>query len=323
MALKVAIFGAGWFGRKHAELASSIEGTTVCGFCSPRLEKAREAAARYGAEGYTEVSDFLDASKPDAAVIAVPPFAHGEIEFQLIERGIPFLVEKPLGVEPETVNEINRRVHEAGLITSAGYHFRYTDAAAKAKEWLSSRRIVMSWGRWMGDTPGVYWWKDRRLSGGQLIEQTTHMVDLVRYLCGEATEVSASFAHVTTDPASEEWNVSDAGAATLRLANGSLAVLAHTSALPRGMDIGLDVYTDQGRVSIGFDGVTITEADRVTQQLNRGDPYMREMKAFLHAVRTGDTSQILSDYADARKTFQLTWAAHQAAESKAAQRIGQ
>jgi myo-inositol 2-dehydrogenase / D-chiro-inositol 1-dehydrogenase len=321
MTMKVAIFGAGWFGKKHAELVSKLPDAVVCGVCSPRIEKAREAAAPYGAKGYDRVEEMLDDCNPDAAIIAVPPFAHGEIEYKLIERRIPFLVEKPIGLEMDMVDEIHRRIQEAKLTTSVGYHFRYTDAAAKAKEWLKDRTVVMAWGRWLGDMPGVYWWRNESLSGGQFIEQTTHMADLLRYLCGEAVEVAGSFGHVKTDPRSDEANVSDSGAATVRLANGSIAVLANSCAMKSNSDVGLDIYTDRGRLSIGFDGVTILEGDSVTKYPNEGDPYIRELEAFLHAVRTGDSSQILSDYTDAVKSFRLTEASIRSSKAGTAFRL--
>jgi myo-inositol 2-dehydrogenase / D-chiro-inositol 1-dehydrogenase len=321
MTMKVAIFGAGWFGKKHAELVSKLADAEVCGVCSPRIEKAREAAAPYGAKGFDKIEEMLNDCNPDAAIIAVPPFAHGEIEMSLIERGIPFLVEKPIGLEMDMVHEIDRRIQEAKLITSVGYHFRYTDAAAKAKEWLMDRTVVMAWGRWLGNMPGVYWWRNEKLSGGQFIEQTTHMADLLRYLCGEAVEVSGSFGHVKTDPRNDEANVSDSGAATVRLASGAVAVLANSCALSSNSDVGLEIYTDRGRLGIGFDGVTIAEGESVTEYPNEGDPYIRELEAFLHAVRTGDSSQILSDYADAVRSFRLTDAAVQSSKAGKAYRL--
>ena len=89
----------------------------------------------------------LDETKPDAVYICVPPFAHGEIELQLVQRGIPFLVEKPLGTNLDTPRQILHEVKKAGLITSAGYHFRYSDRPSRR---LEGRKIGMALGYWMG-----------------------------------------------------------------------------------------------------------------------------------------------------------------------------
>jgi hypothetical protein len=42
------------------------------------------------------------------------------------------------------------------------------------------------------------------------------------------------------------------------------------------------------------------------------DPYLTEAEAFLAAVRTGDAAGIRSSYADAFRTYQLTWAIRRA-----------
>ena len=44
------------------------------------------------------------------------------------------------------------------------------------------------------------------------------------------------------------------------------------------------------------------------------DPYMGEDKAFLDAVRSGDSSHIKSSYSDAAKTYQLSWAVRRSSE---------
>ena len=48
----------------------------------------------------------------------------------------------------------------------------------------------MCYGCWLGGFPGVSWWRKIEESGGQLVKQTTHVVDLARYLMGEITSVT-------------------------------------------------------------------------------------------------------------------------------------
>ncbi|MFJ7936117.1 Gfo/Idh/MocA family oxidoreductase [Sporosarcina sp. NPDC096371] len=48
------------------------------------------------AKGYANLIEVLETNRLDAINICVPPMAHGEIELELIRRGIPFFVEKPL-----------------------------------------------------------------------------------------------------------------------------------------------------------------------------------------------------------------------------------
>lgn len=323
MTIKIAMFGTGWFSKMHAEMLSGMDGVAVTAFAGTSLEKAELAAGKYGtAAGYADTEQMLDKEKPDAAYICVPPFAHGDIERQLIERGIPFLVEKPLGTDMDTPRSIGQAVKEAGLITSAGYHFRYTDAAARAAGILKERKAEMAVGCWMGDMPLVSWWRRQEKSGGQFMEQTTHIVDLLRFLMGEVDEVYAAFAHRAMQEKHEGVTVHDVGTVTLKLTSGAVASISNTCILPESEEVGLTVYTEQGTLDVQPDRLIVREKGRQTEYRNEANPYRRESEAFLHAVRTGDASGILSSYEDAVKTMEITCAALWSAETGKPVRLG-
>lgn len=324
MALNIGIIGTGWFSRVHADILSNMDGVNVAAFVGTSQEKAEAAVKNYAtARAYSDVEQMLDKTKPDAVYICVPPFAHGEIESQLVQRGIPFLVEKPLGTNLDTPKQILHGVKKAGLLTSAGYHFRYTDAAMKAAEMLDSRKIGMALGYWMGDMPQVYWWRQQEGSGGQFIEQTTHMVDLLRCLLGEVDEVYAAFAHRAMQDIHEGVTVHDVGTATMKLKSGAVATISNTCLLPESDKAGLDIYTEQGVIGIQSDKLIVKERGKITEIRNAANPYLRESEAFIHAVRTGDASRILSTYEDAVKTMEVTYAALRSAETGVPVKIGE
>ena len=182
----------------------------------------------------------LDETKPDAVYICVPPFAHGEIELQLVQRGIPFLVEKPLGTNLDTPRQILHEVKKAGLITSAGYHFmRPSRPPSRWKAGRSGWRLATGWGHAAGglvETAG-------RLRG-QFIEQTTHMVDLLRRLLGEADEVYAAFAHRAMQDIHEGVTVRR-GYRDAEIKERAVATISNTC-MPESDKVGLDIYTEQG-----------------------------------------------------------------------------
>ncbi|GAE04443.1 Gfo/Idh/MocA family protein [Paenibacillus sp. JCM 10914] len=239
MSLKVAIIGTGWFSKVHADIISGMEGVTLAAFVGTSEVKAENAARNYAtAKGYDEVEQMLDEIKPDAVYVCVPPFAHGAIETSLVERNIPFLVEKPLATGMEVPTKINQEVSRTGLITSVGYHFRYTDAAVKAADILKERKAGMALGYWMGDMPQVSWWRKQEGSGGQFIEQTTHIVDLLRCLLGEVEEVYAAFAHRAMKGQVEGVTVHDVGTVTMKLRSGAVATISNTCILPEGGQVG-------------------------------------------------------------------------------------
>ncbi|MHA6480614.1 Gfo/Idh/MocA family protein [Paenibacillus sp. strain BS8-2] len=316
MTLQIGLIGTGWFGNMHAEKLAKMEGVNVAAFAATTQEKADAAARGFqDAKGYVSVTEMLDSRKRklDAVYICVPPFAHGDIENALIERSIPFLVEKPIGVDEEQPEAILRGIKEKQLITSAGYHFRYMDSTAKAKELLKDRAIGMALGYWMGGMPGVYWWRSMQGSGGQFVEQTTHIVDLLRYTAGEVTEVYAAYGNQIVAQNNDGVTVPDVGTVTMKLSSGAVATISNTCAIPAGGHNGLDLYTDAGVLEIGGSSLIHRTAGQVTEYQNVNNPYDAENEAFLHAVRTGDTSRIRSTYEDAWLTHRVTMAANRSA----------
>lgn len=317
MPLKIGLIGTGWFSKKHADMLSKMDGVQVQAICGSSVEKAELMAKDYGAKSYGQLTEMLDKEKLDAVYICVPPFAHGEIEQQLIERGIPFMVEKPLGVDVQTPKSIVDEVKKKSLITSVGYHFRYSQSVQRLKEEMENHTIGLVSGSWMGSMPQVPWWRKQEGSGGQFIEQTTHIVDLVRYIAGEVEEVYAAFGNRVMKEKFDQVTVHDIGSVTMKLESGVVAQLSNTCILPEGVSqVNMNYFTDQGMVTWQPGQVTISEPTSKVEKVFRSEnPYLIENEAFLHAVRTGDTSRILSNYQDAYRTQIVTVSALESAQS--------
>jgi myo-inositol 2-dehydrogenase / D-chiro-inositol 1-dehydrogenase len=311
--MKIGFIGTGWFANKHASILGEMNGIEVTAFCGTSIEKAETEARKWSnAKGYTNVEEMLDKQKLDAVYICVPPMAHGAIEKALLERRIPFFVEKPLGINDEPF-EIARKIEEQGLITSVGYHWRYMDISKKAQALLQERQAGMALGYWMGSMPMVHWWRDVSKSGGQFIEQTTHIVDLLRFLIGEVKEVYSAYSSRVMESKVEGTTVSDVGSVILKLNNGIVANISNTCILPESHKAGLEIYTNEGVMEITSNLLRDIRGKELNEYRNQLDPYKVENEIFLNAVKTGDASHILSTYSDAVKTHAITLAAAQSA----------
>ncbi|MFC4601153.1 Gfo/Idh/MocA family protein [Cohnella hongkongensis] len=316
MTLKLGFIGTGGIAHHHIRNLVQMEGVELAAFCDVDLERAQKAASEHaGAKAYSKLDDMLDGSRLDGVYVCVPPMAHGEAEERLVERGIPFLVEKPLGIDRDIPSAIGAKIKQRNLITSVGYHWRYNESAALAKKLLADSMPGMALGYWMGGMPMVPWWRVQAGSGGQFVEQTTHIVDLLRYVCGEVQEVYAAYALRVMGEKVEGTDVPDVGTVTLKLANGMVATISNTCLLPVGHHVGLDVYTGSGVLELRSDGLKQIAAEGTTVHPNVANPYLVEDEAFLHALRTGDASRILSDYEDSLKTHEITIAANESALS--------
>ncbi len=236
--------------------------------------------------------------------------AHGEIELTLIKRSIPFFIEKPLSQNNEIPTKIMSELNKTPLITSVGYHYRYSDLIAKLKSEINDRNIGIVLGYYMTSMPPVPWWRHQASSGGQFIEQIRHIVDLLRYICGEIEEVSAVFGNRILSAQDESLTVADVGTVTMKLHNGIVANLSNTCILPESVDkTGITLFSDQGIVDWSPKYLKVSGTDSTTTFVDITNPYQTESEVFINAIRTGDSSGILSDYEDAYRTHKIMLAA--------------
>ena len=304
---RIGVLGAGFVGKEHLDRLLSFDDVRVVAVADPLLDRAREQAARCGATAHDDYEQMLDAEELDALYICVPPFAHGPPERAAIERGLPFFVEKPLALDLETAEEIARSVQGKGLVTAAGYHWRYFDFVEKAQELLSENPARLVLGYWLDTTPPVDWWVLQARSGGQMIEQTTHVFDLARLLAGEVRKVYATSAR-TERPAFPNADVGDVSVATLHFDSGALGTVSSTCLLAGPHRVGLHLFCEGVALEMSrLDLVVDDGQDRRVYEL-RSDAFAREDRDFIDAVR-GRENRIRAPYAEALQTHRLAVAA--------------
>jgi predicted dehydrogenase len=190
----------------------------------------------------------------------------------------------------------------------------------RAQELLSARKAAqpaMCYGRWLGSFPGVPWWRKMDQSGGQMVEQTTHIVDLARFLMGEITSVSCVAALREMDKVYEGTSVPDVMAFVATFESGAIGHFANSPMLGGFSDVGLDLYALNTVYKIGANTLSVQKtADGEMQSFTgKNSATLDEDKAFVQAVKTGKRTGIKSNYADALKTLRVTLAANQSAKS--------
>jgi predicted dehydrogenase/threonine dehydrogenase-like Zn-dependent dehydrogenase len=248
----------------------------------------------------------LDAVRPDAVYVCVPPFAHGEPERDLIERGIPFFVEKPVSLDIETAEEISAAVTAKGLVTGVGYHWRYLDIVDEARELLKDNPAQLLSGYWLDSTPPPQWWWKQDKSGGQMVEQATHLLDLARFLVGEVTEVYGRAGH-TDRPDFPGLDVPTVTTATLTFETGVVANVASTCLLGWNHRVGLHIFADRLAIELTDREIMVDVGRGRPVRGADGDPVWREDRDFIDAVRGGE-NRIRCPYSEALATHRLALA---------------
>ena len=312
---RIGLIGAGGVATRHAKVLAGLPDVQLSGVTDVAAEAAGRLADQHGARVYGTVEELID-SGPDAVYVCVPPFAHGDAERAVIAAGLPMFVEKPISINYDIAADIAAQVESSRLITAVGHHWRYLPVVEKAREVLAGRPVRLVSGAWLDKVPPVAWWPIAGRSGGPVVEQAAHVLDLARHLAGEVDEVTAY--GNGTPPAVEGADVDGATTAVLRFAGGAVGTLAATCVLGWKQRAGLEIYSDGLALALTETELVIRDGDHTeTITCEPTSAHVAVDQAFVRAVR-GEQDDIRVPYAEALRTHELALAvARSAAEGRA------
>jgi|TARA_B000000460_G_scaffold221904_1_gene174248 predicted dehydrogenase len=309
MKVKVGAIGAGGMAGGHFNNLNEFEDVEFSAFCDISEDRARQRCQEFGGNAYTDFTEMYEKEKLDAVYICTPPFAHGQSELMAIERGIPIFVEKPIATTMETAYQVSEAIENGNLISSVGYHWRYQNNVDKAIEALDGVQIVGAIGYWMGGMPGVGWWRTREGSGGQHVEQTTHIFDLCRYLVGDDVVAVHGFAVDGSMSDIPNYNIDDMSTINIQFASGTIANITSACMLKGFGRVKLEIFSNGLVVDVSSGSIQINREGETETFGNEVNGYQHEDRVFIDAVKSKNGSKIRSPYSDALKTLQLTLAA--------------
>lgn len=311
--VKVGFIGVGGIASVHLKNISSIEHATITAVCDISAERVKQAGDQYRANGYTNVDEMLDNESLDALFICVPPFAHGDIEEKAAARGIHMMVEKPLGLDLEIVAAKAKVIEEAGIICSTGYCLRYLDTVSKAKDYLRGKEIAMVRGHYITSFVQTPWYRLMNKSGGQLVEQSTHTLDLIRYLAGDVTTVYANMALQLMGDI-PDIDIPDVTSVSMTLESGAIGHLA-SSFTQADHYTGIELLGRDFRVVLDNSTLHIIDKEKTISYKSSHDFYGEQDRAFIDAVRLNNQELVLAPYGEAVKTLAVTLAANASSKS--------
>lgn len=315
MTLKIALVGAGSVARRHVDVLHRLGGARVVSVTDAHAPAAQALATELDTRSFTDPEHALDAVGADAVYVCVPPFAHGPGELAALDRGKALFVEKPVGLGLDVAEQIGARVEQAGTVTGTGYHWRCLDTAELARQLLAESPPLLANGYWLDKRPPVPWWGRMDRSGGQVVEQLTHVLDTARYLLGEAVEVYAAGARKAPDGAPQDYgDVDDATAATVRFRSGAVATLAATSVLASKHRAALHTVSRGLYLELSEDGLSAFGPAERTDHVPAEDPRIAVDREFLEAVR-GERESTRAPYGEALRTHRLACAIAESART--------
>jgi myo-inositol 2-dehydrogenase/D-chiro-inositol 1-dehydrogenase len=317
MTVRAGLIGAGSVGARHAHNLAGFADVELVGICDSDRTAADRLARELGVPAVDDLAGLLKAGV-DALWLCVPPFAHGALELSAVRAGIPFFVEKPLATDLRVAQLVADAVAAAGLPTATGYHWRHLDTVERAGLALDGRSVRVVEARWWGGTPPAAWWSRAESSGGQIVEQATHVLDLVRVLAGEVAEVVGAAAPSSV----AARDVPDATAAVLRLESGAVGTVTTSCVLPALTAAGLDLVADGVSVHLTETALRVRTVDGEEEVVPSGQARRDVDRAFVDVLSGRPAPAGVVDVAEALHTHHLACALARATQTGAAVRVG-
>ena len=130
--VRVAVLGAGAFGRNHArvyhELQQQGAPVELCGVADTDFRRAAAVAAQFGAPAYASLGELLEQARPQAVSVAVPTVIHRDAARVLMQAGVDVLIEKPVASSLEEADELIVLARTHGRIAQVGHLERFNPA---------------------------------------------------------------------------------------------------------------------------------------------------------------------------------------------------
>ena len=237
--VRLGIIGVGNMGSGHAAniLAGKcpeIELTAVADRREARRQWAKDTLPE-GTAIFEEGSDLIQSGLCDAVHICTPHYQHPTLAMEAFAAGLHVMCEKPAGVYPKAVREMNEAAEKSGKVFAMMFNQRTNCVYRKMHEMVHSGQlgelkrvnwIITDWYRTQIYYDSGDWratWEGE--GGGVLLNQCPHQLDLLQWICGLPKTVQA----FCQEGKWHDIEVEDDVTAYLQFANGATGVFVTTT----------------------------------------------------------------------------------------------
>lgn len=239
--IKIALVGAGGWGRQHARIFAERPDVEFCAIAGRTPEKTGARAAQYGVRAYVDIGEMLDKERPDLVSLCLPNQGHFDATLQVIQAGYPLLVEKPLVFDLAEADTLLAEAAKRNLFFAINFNHRYARPIQMAKEAIAAGRLgeisFASW-RFGGEGRSTH-------PHANLIETQCHAFDQLEFLCGPISSVMAQM----TDKSGQGYRTL---VLALHFANGAVGSLlgSYESSYAYADTHRLEINGNQGRILV-------------------------------------------------------------------------
>ena len=282
--LGIGLIGYGWIGRAHSVALNRLQDAAwppnvlprLVAICGRSEERVREAAQRWGYEGYyTDWHDLVSDSDVQVVINGAQAYMHLEPSLAALAAGKHLLCEKPLAATLAEARKLRDAARTSSVVSMTGLNYRFVPALRLARDIVQSGvlgQVNLCRGHYLNEsrrdpaTPAFGGGPEVR-GRGPLNDVGSHLIDLARFLVGEIEAVSGKVVtHITPRPsptipgAMEDVPQEDAFHFVAEFANGATGILEGAS-IATGRKNQLVIELNGARGSLRFNLERLNELE--------------------------------------------------------------
>jgi UDP-N-acetyl-2-amino-2-deoxyglucuronate dehydrogenase len=257
--VRFAICGLGHIGRRHAALVARHAGASLVALIDVRADLRASLAAEFpGVPFFCSLEEYLQTGPAaDVLTVATPNGLHAPQAVAGLRAGLHVVIEKPIALHKADAELIVHTALQTGRLVFGVMQNRYSPPAAWLKQVVDEGRLgevflVQLNCFWNRDAryyqPGG-WRGTQALDGGTLFTQFSHFVDLLYWVFGDITNITARFRDYTHQGITE---FEDSGLVAFDLVRGGSGTLSYSTAVwDRNLESSLTVVAARGSLKLG------------------------------------------------------------------------
>ena len=312
--MRVGIIGLGAISPLHVRAILKY-GQKITAICDVDSEKRQKVNAEFGlnAEEYGDYNALLASGKVDVVHVCTPHYLHAEIICAALGANIHVLCEKPLAINFEQLNAIEKAVKNSSATLGVCFQNRYNASVLYLKEFFKGKEITAATANlvWQRDekyyASGAWRGKKQYEGGGVMINQAIHSLDLLQWFCGMPETV---IAHCSNNSLQGVIDVEDTAFGRFTLKNGGNFIINATNSAASCFPIVLMFQSKTDAVELSGDNlivngkfVTKSDGTPIFGKEEWGVGHDKLIKEFYNCLENGKKFPI--DFYEASKTVKL------------------
>ena len=254
--LKIGVAGVGRLGKMYARyFCGRIENATLSAIADVSKTTLQATGSELEvSKQFAHPEDLIADKGVDAVVIVSPTSTHKEIAVHAAEAGKPTFCEKPLSISLPDALDMQRSIERSGTFFQMGFQRRFDKGYVAAKQKIADGVIgdlVLFKSSSRDPFRPSLEYLNPETSGGQIIDQGIHDLDLARWFMGEVQSVY-SIGATLAYPEMKSINDIDNAVVSLRFDSGALGSIDMSRNGVYGYDIRTEILGTSGTLKIGY-----------------------------------------------------------------------